>query len=414
MTRVRVDRFLAGRVSSSKGRRSGAMVGVARVSVTISIVVILVAISVILGFKEVLGEMLTGLESHISVEVVQPYNSTEERPLVRSLEFEERVQSIGGFGSISYVADKSGIVRTQSGMQGVLLRGVDESYDRSFFAERLVEGSMPRVGGEERFKDVLISKTLADLLEMGVGDKLEFVFTSANSPLRRDAYKVCGIYSSGMTSMEQGLVLTDLRNVQRINGWGEGKVSSYKIMASDLDEMVALCGLVREEAYLVGGGQMWRTLHLGEKYPQIFDWLATHDINGMVVIVIMLVVALLNMISALLIIIFERISMIGTLKSLGMRNRGVQRVFLRCGLKVILEGLLWGNLIGGVLLLTQHLTGFVGLDPEAYIISEVPVAFDLGWWLGLNVAIPVVLILLMMIPVAITSRIKPTQTLKYQ
>lgn len=381
---------------------------------TISIVVILVAISVILGFKEVLGEMLTGLESHISVEVVQPYNSTEERPLVRSLEFEERVQSIGGFGSISYVADKSGIVRTQSGMQGVLLRGVDESYDRSFFAERLVEGSMPRVGGEERFKDVLISKTLADLLEMGVGDKLEFVFTSANSPLRRDAYKVCGIYSSGMTSMEQGLVLTDLRNVQRINGWGEGKVSSYKIMASDLDEMVALCGLVREEAYLVGGGQMWRTLHLGEKYPQIFDWLATHDINGMVVIVIMLVVALLNMISALLIIIFERISMIGTLKSLGMRNRGVQRVFLRCGLKVILEGLLWGNLIGGVLLLTQHLTGFVGLDPEAYIISEVPVAFDLGWWLGLNVAIPVVLILLMMIPVAITSRIKPTQTLKYQ
>lgn len=414
MTRVRVDRFLAGRVSSSKGRRSGAMVGVARVSVTISIVVILVAISVILGFKEVLGEMLTGLESHISVEVVQPYNSTEERPLVRSVEFEERVQSIDGFGSISYVADKSGIVRTQSGMQGVLLRGVDESYDRSFFAERLVEGSMPRVGGEERFKDVLISKTLADLLEMGVGDKLEFVFTSANSPLRRDAYKVCGIYSSGMTSMEQGLVLTDLRNVQRINGWGEGKVSSYKIMASDLDDMVALCGLVREEAYLVGGGQMWRTLHLGEKYPQIFDWLATHDINGMVVIVIMLVVALLNMISALLIIIFERISMIGTLKSLGMRNRGVQRVFLRCGLKVILEGLLWGNLIGGVLLLTQHLTGFVGLDPEAYIISEVPVAFDLGWWLGLNVAIPVVLILLMMIPVAITSRIKPTQTLKYQ
>ena len=390
------------------------MVGVARVSVTISIVVILVAISVILGFKEVLGEMLTGLESHISVEVVQPYNSIEERPLVRSVEFEERVQSIGGFGSISYVADKSGIVRTQSGMQGVLLRGVDESYDRSFFAERLVEGSMPRVGGEERFKDVLISKTLADLLEMGVGDKLEFVFTSANSPLRRDAYKVCGIYSSGMTSMEQGLVLTDLRNVQRINGWGEDKVSSYKIMASDLDEMVALCGLVREEAYFFGGGQMWRTLHLGEKYPQIFDWLATHDINGMVVIVIMLVVALLNMISALLIIIFERISMIGTLKSLGMRNRGVQRVFLRCGLKVILEGLLWGNLIGGVLLLTQHLTGFVGLDPEAYIISEVPVAFDLGWWLGLNVAIPVVLILLMMIPVAITSRIKPTQTLKYQ
>lgn len=414
MTKVRVDKFLAGRVSSSKGRRSGAMVGVARVSVTISIVVILVAISVVLGFKEQLGEMLTGLESHISVEAAQPYNSAEEVPLVRSAEFEERVQALGSFGSISYVADKRGIVRSGGGMQGVLLRGVDRSYESSFFAERIVDGSMPRVGGEERFKDVLISKTLADLLEMGVGDKVEFVFTSENTPLRRDAYKVCGIYSSGMTSMEQGLVLTDLRNIQRINGWGENEVSAYKIMASDLDSMVPLCENVRKEAYLFGGGQIWRALHLGEKYPQIFDWLATHDINGMVVIIIMLIVALLNMISALLIIIFERISMIGTLKALGMRNRGVQRVFLRCGLKVILEGLLWGNLIGGALLLTQHLTGVVGLNPEAYIISEVPVAFDLGWWVGLNVAIPVVLTLLLMIPVAITSRIKPTQTLKYQ
>lgn len=390
------------------------MVGVARISVTISIVVILVAISVILGFKESLGEMLTGLESHISVEAVQPYNSAEELPLVRSAEFEERVQAIGGLHSLSYVANKSGIVRTQGGMQGVLLRGVDGGYDSSFFAERLIDGAMPRVGGEERYKDVLISKTLADLLEMGVGDKVEFVFTSENNPLRRDAYKVCGIYSSGMTSMEQGLVLTDLRNIQRINGWAENEVSAYKIMALDLDSMVALCDMVRAEAYLSSGGQMWRTLHLGEKYPQIFDWLATHDINGMVVIVIMLVVALLNMISALLIIIFERISMIGTLKALGMRNKGIQRLFLRCGLKVILEGLVWGNLIGGVLLLTQHLTGIVGLNPEAYIISEVPVAFDLGWWVGLNVAIPVVLTLLLMIPVAVTARIKPTQTLKYQ
>lgn len=390
------------------------MVGVAKVSVTISIVVIFVAVSVILGFKEALGELLTGLESHITVEAVQPYGTTEQTPVVRSADFEERVAGMEECRSIVPFATKSGIVKSEGGMQGVMLRGAESGADCGFFAERLTRGTMPRIGGEERFKDVLISQTLANLLEMEVGDKVEFVFTSEHAPLRRDAYKVCGIYSSGLTSMEQGLVLTDIRNVQRINGWEEDEVSGYKIMASSFDAMPRLCEDVRVEAFWSGGEQMWRTLHLGENYPQIFDWMATHDVNGLVVIIIMLIVALLNMASALLIIIFEHIRMIGTLKALGMRNRGVQRLFLRCGMKVVFQGLLWGNIVGVGLILTQRFTGVVGLNPEAYLLSEVPVAFDLWWWIGLNVAIPVVLTLLMMIPVAITSRIKPTQTMKYQ
>lgn len=414
MTRVRVDSFLARRVSSSKGRRSGAMVGVARVSVTLSIIVILVAISVILGFKESLSGLLTGLASHITVDVIQPYGNTIEPPLVRNAEFEQEVAQMEGFASIAPFATKSGIVRSEGGMHGVLLRGVDSTADCELFSERLTEGAMPRLGEETRYKEVLISQTLARLLEMEVGDKVEFVFTSEHTPLRRDAYKVCGIYSSGMASMEQGLVLTDIRNVQRINGWSEEEVTGYKIMATDFEAMEPLCINVRKASLFAGESQAWRTLHLGESYPQIFDWMATHDINGVVVVVIMLIVALLNMISALLIIIFERMRMIGTLKALGMRNRVVQRVFLRCSLGVILEGLLWGNLIGGGLLLIQHLTGIVALNPEAYLIDRVPVGFDWGLWIGVNIAIPVIITLLLMIPVAITSRIKPAHTLKYQ
>lgn len=390
------------------------MTDIARLCVAICFAVMLVALSVITGFEEAMHEQLTGLEAHITVEPAGSYYSLEKEPLLLNSDFEQRVATFDHFGSIVPYASKAGIVKGKESMQGAYLRGVSEGYDSLFFASHLTEGSLPRIATPERKKDILISQTLAKLLEVGVGDKVEFIFTSPNSPIRRDAYKVSGIYSTGMTSMEQNLTLTDIRNVQRLGGWEENQVSGYMIMADNFEGMEELCGEVRAEGYLAGGEQVWRTLSIADNYPQIFDWLATHDINGAVIIVIMLAVALLNMVSALLIIIFERIRTIGTLKALGMRNSSVQKVFLICGGRIVLRGMLWGNIIGGILLAIQHFTGVVSLDPEAYMLSAVPVGFEWGWWLGLNILLPAVLMVLMMIPVAITSRIRPDQTLKYQ
>ncbi len=390
------------------------MTDIARLCVAICFAVMLVALSVITGFEEAMHEQLTGLEAHITVEPAGSYYSLEKEPLVLNSDFEQRIATFDHFGSIVPYASKAGIVKGKESMQGAYLRGFAEGYDSLFFASHLTEGSLPRIATPERKKDILISQTLAKLLEVGVGDKVEFIFTSPYSPIRRDAYKVSGIYSTGMTSMEQNLTITDIRNVQRLNGWEENQVSGYMIMADEFDNVAELCGEVRAEGYLAGGEQVWRTLSIADNYPQIFDWLATHDINGAVIIVIMLAVALLNMVSALLIIIFERIRTIGTLKALGMRNSSVQKVFLICGGRIVLRGMVWGNAIGGVLLAIQHFTGIVSLDPEAYMLSAVPVGFEWGWWLGLNILLPAVLMVLMMIPVAITSRIRPDQTLKYQ
>lgn len=414
MAKERVELFLARRIAPKRGERSGAMTGIARLSVAISVAVMLVALSVISGFKDALHQKLTGLDAHITVEPSGSYYALEKSPLTLNAEFEAAVAEFDHFRSITPYAARAGIIKSNSAMQGAFLRGVSEGYDSLFYRSFLVEGSLPRIATSERKKDILISQTLANLLEVGVGDKIEFVFTSPTSTLRRDSYKISGIFSSGMAAMEQSLTITDIRNVQRINGWAENQVSGYMIMADGIEQMEELCGEVRAEGYLAGDEEVWRTLNLSDNYPQLFDWLATHDINGAVIIVIMLAVALLNMISALLIIIFERIRMIGTLKALGMRNGAVQRVFLLCGTKIILSGLLWGNIIGGGLLALQHFTGFVSLNPEAYMLSAVPVGFEWGWWLGLNILLPVVLLALLMIPVAITSRIKPDQTLKYQ
>lgn len=414
MAKTDVERLIAHRISGQNGGRKGAMIGVARISVGLSVAVMLISLSVIVGFKEALHKELTGMEAHISVEPAGSYLSLDVKPLVRNAEFEEIVGGMEHFGSLSPFASRAGIIRHDGTMQGALLRGVAPGYDSLYFASKLTEGSLPRISAEERKKDILISATLANMLEVGVGDKIEFVFTSPSAPIRRDSYKISGIYSMGLSSMERNLTLTDIRNVQRLAGWSEEQVTGYMVMADEFDNMEELAGNVRAEAYLSGGEELWRTTDLKSNYPQIFDWLATHNINGAVIIIIMFAVALLNMISALLIIIFERIRTIGTLKALGMRNRGVQHIFLWCGLRVLLVGQFWGNIAAALLLALQHYTGIVTLDPDGYMLSTVPVAFDWSWWVGLNLLIPLLLTLLLTIPVAVTSRIKPDQTLKYQ
>ena len=414
MSRRATEIFLARRLSQRKGERRGGMLVIATISVAVSMAVMLVSMSVIGGFKGALEEILTGFAAHVRVEVLQAASVADATPLELSPEFEQKVAQIDHFGSIARVAEKSGIIKSATAMQGTLIKGVDVGYDSLFYRSCLVEGRLPRIGGESRTKDILVSEALANMLEVGLDDKVEMVFTSPEAPIRRDAYKIVGIYNSGMTTMDSSLALTDIRNIQRLNGWSENQVTCYEIMADDVAFLDEFAGGVRVEALYGGGETLWRTTDLRSSYPQYFDWLATHDINGVVIIVIMIVVALLNMITALLIIIFERIQMIGTLKALGMRNGAIQRVFLWRSLSVIVRGLAWGNAIGLGLMAVQHLTGVFKLDAEAYILSSVPVSFELWWWLGLNLLVPLVLVVLLSVPVAVISRIKPDQTLKYQ
>lgn len=414
MSKRATEIFLARRLSRRKGERRGGMLVIATISVAVSMAVMLVSMSVIGGFKSALEEILTGFAAHVRVEVLQAASVADATPLELSPEFEQKVAQIDHFGSIARVAEKSGIIKSATAMQGTLIKGVDMGYDSLFYRSCLVEGRLPRIGGESRTKDILVSEALANMLEVGLDDKVEMVFTSPEAPIRRDAYKIVGIYNSGMTTMDRSLALTDIRNIQRLNGWSENQVTCYEIMADDVAFLDEFAGNVRVEALYGGGETLWRTTDLRSSYPQYFDWLATHDINGLVIIVIMIVVALLNMITALLIIIFERIQMIGTLKALGMRNGAIQRVFLWRSLSVIVRGLAWGNAIGLGLMAVQHLTGVFKLDAEAYILSSVPVSFELWWWLGLNLLVPLVLVVLLSVPVAVISRIKPDQTLKYQ
>lgn len=396
--------------------KPGVMERIAVVSVALSVAVMILALAVMMGFKREVTRKMTGFAAHVTLTDVRGVNTLDSEPIRRSAHTEELVRSTEGFVSLAPYAVKGGIVRTSDAVGEVLLKGVDKTYDWSFFDEWLVEGELPRVGDSLRTKDILLSRNLAQRMQLKVGDPAEMLFVEAGDMPRRDRFKVVGIYSSGMDEMDNAVVVTDLRNVQRLSDWTPDEISGYEIFISDLavaDDFSRTLGrtLLYDDSE---GMENLAVSSIRERYPNIFDWLRAHDVNAAVVIVIMLIVAFFNMTSALLILVLERTRMIGLLKALGMRNGALRRIFLYRAAFIALRGLAWGNAVGVTLCLGQHWFHVVKLSSEGYLLSEVPVALGWGWWLALNAGFVVAIVALLIVPTYIISSIKPDEAIRYE
>lgn len=396
--------------------RPGVMERIAVVSVALSIAVMILAVAVVLGFKREVSRRLTGFAAHVTVTDIRGIDALDSRPVRRTAHLEELIRSGEGFVSMAPYALKGGIVRTDETVEGVMLKGVDSTYGGSAFAEWLVAGAWPRIGDSVRTKDILLSRTLADRLLLGVGDRVEMLFVEPGELPRRDRFKVSGIYSSGMDEMDNAVILTDMRNVQRLSDWAPDEISGYEVFTRDLDEAPRYARelgrrLLYDEA---DGTENLAVTSVMERYPGIFDWLRAHDVNAAVVIGIMFVVAFFNMASALLILVLERTRTIGLLKALGMRNGPLRRIFLYRALFITLRGLAWGNAAGGGMCLLQRGFHLVKLNAEGYLLSEVPVALDWGWWLLLNAGFVAVIVLLLLLPAHIVSTVRPDESIRYE
>ena len=330
--------FIARRMARpSPENRPGVMERIAVVSVALGVAVMILALAVILGFKREVAAKMTGFAGHVAVTDVRGVVTLDAEPVVRSAHVEELIRTTEGFRAMAPYALRGGIVRTADAVEGIVLKGVDGSFDWRFFREWLTEGELPRVGDSVRTKDALLSRTLADRLRLGVGDRVES---------------------------------DDTRN-------------------------------------LVATSVM-------ERYPNIFDWLRAHDVNGVVIVVIMLVVAFFNMASALMILVLERTRMIGLLKAFGMPDGQLRRIFLWRAAFITLRGLAWGNAAGVGLCLLQRATHLVKLDAEGYLLSEVPVALGWGWWLLLNAGFVAAIVALLVVPACVVSTVKPEETIRYE
>ncbi len=415
MPKFNTELFIARRIGrQSEGNSRGVMVRIAIATTAVSLAVMIVAVAVIMGFRNEISAKISGFGGHLRISALDYGLSAESKPIRIDSALEQDIAGIPGFRSIAPFALKGGLIKTDEATQGIMLKGVGEGYDWSFFEGYMQEGVLPRVGDTVRHKDIIISRSVARMLKLGVDDRVEMLFVHGDRPPRRDRFRVSGIYSSGLEEMDRHFVLTEVANVQRLNGWDVDQITGYEVATTDIRRLDGF----EKEAYV-------RTLeHENEiplmvrsiygEYPQLFDWLKTHDVNAVVIITIMLVVALFSMISALLIILLERTSMIGILKALGMKNGSVRKIFVLRSAYILTVGLLIGNAFGIGLALLQKFTNIAKLDESGYFLSSVPI--DLGWeWIvGLNIGTLVVILALLVFPTNIVSRITPEKTIRYQ
>ncbi|MEG1672293.1 MAG: FtsX-like permease family protein [Alistipes sp.] len=417
INRVNLEFFIARRMArNTTGQRPGVMVRIAAISVAVSVAVMILALAVIMGFKGEVTRRVVGFAAHTEIVDVRSVNSIASTPMLRTDALEQTIRAVDGFASMHPYVLKGGIIKTTDATQEMVLKGVDASYDWSFFTDFLVEGALPRVDEETRTKEVLISRMAANRLEVGVGDRIEMLFIEQNEAPRRDRFKITGIYASGMEEMDAAVMITDLRNVQRLSGWAADEVTGYEVNTTDFEHIDTFA---HNLSAAILASELDETQNLAvnsvkELYPGIFDWLKTHNVNAIVIISIMLIVAFFNMASALLILVLERTRMIGLLKAMGMRNGAVQRIFLWRATFITLRGLAWGNGVGiGLCLLQQHLH-LIKLSSEGYLLSEVPIALGWGWWAALNLGVIAVIVLLLLLPARVVATVNPSETIRYE
>lgn len=408
--------YIARRLSSRKhGERAGIMERVATIATAISLTVIVVTLSVVVGFKQSVDELLSGASADVVITSPQSMGLLSPVVLERSSALEDVLKCEGVERCSPYLA-KEGVIKSDDNIVGVVLKGVDSLYDFRFFENYMIEGELPRVGREPRSRDVILSSAVAQKMEVGVGDRIEMLFVDQDDGLLRDRFAVSGIFKTGLDVVDNMLVISDIRNVERFYADGKNSVTGYELwLEGDYDEAMLQSTLNDNLTELYFSHEInAEAFTMQQIHPNLFGWLATHDVNALFITVIMIVVALLNMTTALLIIVLERQRMIGQLRAMGMSRGSVVRVFVYRALFIVLRGVLWGSVVGVVLVVIQHLFGVVPLPSEGYILSTVPAAICWQLWIIAIVVASGVTMLMMILPALFAAKVSPSKAIRYE
>jgi lipoprotein-releasing system permease protein len=295
----------------------------------------------------------------------------------------------------------------------VVLKGVGGDFDWKYFSSNMIDGSVFTVSDTAIGNKVIISKKISDMLKLKKGDSFAMHFIQ--DPPRVRKFVISGIYETNLEEFDKMYVFCDIGHIKRLNGWNDDQVSGFEVFIDDFDELDAMTLAVRDAiGYRISEEETkFKVINIRTKYPQIFDWLNFQDMNVIIIIILMLVVAGFNMISGLIILILEKINMIGILKALGSEDITIRRVFLYQAAYLISKGLLWGNLIGLGLAFLQLKTGFISLDPSSYYIKTVPVNLELVHVLLLNAGTMSVIIVMLLVPSQLITRITPVKAIRY-
>jgi len=413
---VNIELFIAKRIHFQQGKKniSRPAVRIATIGIALGLAVMLISVAVVIGFKKEIRNKTIGFGGHIQITNFDNNNTYEMNPIKADKALITKITSIDGVKHVQRFATKPGIIKTDTEFQGIVLKGIDAGFDWNFFKSNLVEGKIIDFAAKSSGNQVVISKYLANLLGLKLGDSFFTYFIQ--DQIRARKFKIVGIYSTNFIEYDKLIILADMSQVQTLNNWDKESFSGLEVLITDFNRIDELGDAVYSATAnkFNTEGKTYTTQTIKQLNPQIFSWLDLLDMNVWVILILMLSVAGFNMISGLLILILERTNMIGILKSIGATNWSVRKIFLYHSFFLIGKGMLWGNVIGLSLCVIQYFTGIIPLDPEAYYVATVPITFNWLYIFLLNAGTLLASILIMIGPSYLITKITPANIIRYE
>ena len=410
--------FIAKRIYSDKGDKrkvSRPAIHIATAGVAIGLAVMILTVSVVLGFKHTIRDKVIGFGSHIQVANFLTMQSSDPYPICIDDSIMRVIKGIEGVAHVERFALTQGILKTDEDFLGISFKGIGPEYDLSFIKSNLKSGSLPSFSDSANKGNLLLSSATADKMNLKTGDKVYAYFIS-DTGVKMRRFTVSGIFQPHMSQLDNSLCFTDLYTARKLNNWDGQLCSGAEVRVADLQLIDAVASRIADKVNRTTDheGNIFSSQTIYESYPQIFSWLSLLDVNVWIILALMICVAGFTMISGLLIIILERTQMIGVLKALGMKGASVRHTFLWFAVFIIGKGMLIGDLLAAAIIVLQRQTGFISLDPTTYYVSEAPTEVNLPAFLLVNAATLLISVLVLVGPSFLISHIHPAKSMRYE
>jgi len=404
---LQLSYFISKRLSQSKQTSfSKLIVRIATLAVAISVTVMLLAIAISRGYKEQVSQKLSNFQSHIIINNLDQNQSYQSLPIEGNADVEQFINTKNGFKHFQKYAIKAGIIKTENDFQGIVLKGVDAQFDFTYLKNSLIAGNIPKLDTIKLSNQILLSSSLAQKLGFKVGDGI-FVYFIQDPPRVRK-FNIVGIFDTNLGEIDDLFALVDIKQIQKLNGWSNNLFTGYEVFVNNFDSLESKVDLLATVTpYTMG------ITPINLVFPDLFNWLNMLDVNVMIILILMAAVAIINMVTALLILIVERSNMIGMLKALGLNNLNIIKIFLNLSAFIVIRGLLLGNTLAIGLGFLQQEFNFIKLSEIDYYVSSVPVSFQPFDFVLVNVSCFAICLVLLLLPANVVSKISPVKSIRF-
>ena len=404
--------FIAKRLFTAKENNNNytrPIIRIAILAIAISVAVMILSVFILSGFKDNISNKVIGFGSHIKITKFNNNQSFENDPIDFNVEIYDKIKNLDFVSHINKYATKAGIIKNDVDIHGVVLKGVSGDYNWEFFKDNLISGDIPNIKDSTKIaiNDILISESISKKLNIKLGEELVIYFIQ--NPARVRKFKVSGIYKTALSEFDDITAIADLNHIIKLNNWNTNQIGGYEIKTLDFDNVSSYTSEIDELIDFNLKAQNSKELN-----PQIFDWLRLQDFNVVIILILMLLVGCVNMVTSLLIIILEKSKFIGILKAIGLSNWNIRKIFIYNSLYILLNGLLWANLVVILFTFFQKRFHLISLDETIYFMSSVPVKFDIFSMSIINVGTIFICYIVLIIPTILIAKISPAKSIRFE